>query len=780
MRLLIIALILFGSILMVYNIVRYYGFWKHIWKMESLGDTRKTAAFPLVLLMFFLAGYLIVGFVGRPDIVMALILFGGSIYVSMILFFLYEIVERLEQNEQRLGAMYAELRNDLTALTKDSLSVFRVNLTQDVIEDRGGTDLYESDLATDSYTELIRARKDYMLTEETEDDQRLFSREGLIQHYQEGHTTAEEVLLCRRLSGDASFVRMRANLAVQPDTGEVVAFITERLYNDKMVNKTLLNKALAGQFDMIAYLVDGRYGIVIGDRSRQKSGDLFPDSNEGTYEDYLQDRIVPVLCGTPEEKGEVLTALGVGEVERHLAQTEPYEVNFTCEVDGIQYYKRFVYYTVDPNAKFYILLEYDTTEARREEHERSQKLQAALEEAQRASSAKSVFLSNMSHDIRTPMNAIIGYVNMANRDGNDVATIREYLDKIESSSQYLLALINDVLEMSRIESGKLELESVPVDLRVLLDDVRMMFATQMGEKEIAFTVSYSSLRDAHVLCDENRFNRVLLNLLSNAYKFTPKRGRISVVMGQNDTVRDGFGEYELRVRDTGIGMNKEFAARVFDTFERERNTTVSGIQGTGLGMAITKNIIDLMGGSIEVETEPGEGTEFIIRLSLPVQEQELLQEGGDEETEDRIDPADRMDEEEYDLSTIHALLVEDHMVNREIATFMLSEMGLTLDVAENGQIAVEKVTASAPGEYDLILMDIQMPVMNGYEAAREIRSLQDPVRSQIPIVAMTANAFSEDIRAAEEAGMNGHISKPLDAGQIQKTLKRVLQQRKEG
>ena len=400
--------------------------------------------------------------------------------------------------------------------------------------------------------------------------------------------------------------------------------------------------------------------------------------------------------------------------------------------------------------------------SKREKQSESDKIRA-----EESSKAKTVFLSNMSHDIRTPMNAIIGYTNLARREGTDAAEMREYLDKIDSSSRHLLALINDVLEMSRIESGKMDLEPVPVDLKKTFAEVRDMFATQMREKKIDFHVDSFHVKHKQVLCDKNRLNRVLLNLLSNAYKFTPEGGSISVTVWEIGNAEEDVGNYEIRVKDSGIGMTPEFAVRVFEAFERERTSTVSKIQGTGLGMAITKSIVDLMGGTIDVVTAPDQGTEFIIKLrfeTLPEEDEEVE----DEEEEAGVAAFDGM----------HLLLVEDNEINREIATMLLEEAGFTLDTAENGKEAVEKVAGAAPGAFAVVLMDIQMPVMNGYDATRAIRELTDPEKARVPIIAMTANAFSEDIKAAEEAGMNGHIAKPIDVSVMMATLSDVLRKKR--
>ena len=393
------------------------------------------------------------------------------------------------------------------------------------------------------------------------------------------------------------------------------------------------------------------------------------------------------------------------------------------------------------------------------------RLQEAVERAELASEAKTTFLFNMSHDIRTPMNAIIGYTTLAEKE-SEPGVVKDYLKKIASSSQHLLALINDVLEMSRIESGKMELEPVKINLQDMLKEVRDMFQTQMDVKNIAYTVDASQVQHPYVLCDKNRLNRVLLNLLSNAYKFTPSGGTVSVSLREADSAPEGYGSYELRVTDSGIGMSREFAETVFEAFTREKTSTVSGIQGTGLGMAITKSIVDLMGGSIDVQTAPNQGTTFLIRLCFPLQNGEEIEAFQSDRTEV---------EHSANLSGTKVLLVEDNAINREIATLILEESGFVINTAENGKEAVEKIRDSGPGAFDVVLMDIQMPVMNGYEATKAIRALNDPVLRSVPIIAMTANAFAEDVKDAEEAGMNGHIAKPIDVANMIETLKKVLE-----
>jgi len=388
-----------------------------------------------------------------------------------------------------------------------------------------------------------------------------------------------------------------------------------------------------------------------------------------------------------------------------------------------------------------------------------------------SSLAKSQFLFNMSHDIRTPMNAIIGYTNLA-RNGEASDEVKGYLDKIENSSQHLLALINDILEMSRIENGKMELEFVPVDLYAVFDGMRELFSEQMKDKNLNFSVHTNQIEDRYVWCDRKNVNRVLLNLLSNACKFTPEGGSVSASIWQSGTSENGYGTYEIRVKDSGIGMSKEFAERMFNAFERERTSTVSGIEGTGLGLSITKSLVDMMGGTIEVMTSPGSGTEIVIRLKFQIAEADDVPDP--EKLRDGSASREEVPESEIDFSTKRLLLVEDNLVNMEIANMILTQAGFSVETAENGKIAVEKVEASEPGYYNAVLMDIQMPVMDGYEATRKIRSLDNKDLAGIPVVAMTANAFKEDVDAAAEAGMQGHIAKPVDVGVLMRTLASVL------
>ena len=528
----------------------------------------------------------------------------------------------------------------------------------------------------------------------------------------------------------------------------------------------------------------------------------------------------------------------------------------------------------------------------------NQALSNAVAAAETANRAKSTFLSNMSHDIRTPMNAIIGFTTLALSNIDDKERVKDYLGKTLASSNHLLSLINDVLDMSRIESGKIHLEEVEVNLSDVLHDLKTIVSGQIFAKQLELYMDVMDVTDEDVYCDKTRLNQILLNLLSNAIKFTPAGGTVSVRVRQLAGKVHGCGQYEFRIKDNGIGMSPEFAKKIFEPFERERTSTVSRIQGTGLGMAITKNIVDMMGGTIEVQTAQGKGSEFIIRVPLRVQAEHrpvekiteleglkalvvdddfntcdsvtkmLVKVGmraewtlsgkeavlrarqsiemsdayhayiidwrlpdmngievtrqirslnddtpiiiltaydwSDIEVEAKAagvtafcskpmfmsdlretlmsalgqkqtDAAQGLlPEKNADFKGKQILLVEDNELNREIAQEILREYGFLVDTAENGAVAVEKVSTAAPGSYDLVLMDVQMPIMDGYTATRKIRALDDPARATLPIIAMTANAFDEDRRNALESGMNGFLSKPIVIGDLVQELHKIL------
>ncbi len=398
---------------------------------------------------------------------------------------------------------------------------------------------------------------------------------------------------------------------------------------------------------------------------------------------------------------------------------------------------------------------------------KNEDLTEAVAAADRANRSKRAFLFNMSHDIRTPMNAIIGFTELAEQNIDDREKVRDYLQKIMFSSQHLLSLINDILDMSRIENGKVTIEAVPVCIRDQMDLVKDVVRSDIENRRLRYVEKTEKLDDIYVYADALHVNRILINILSNAVKFTPDGGTITFTVRERKSEREGYALYDFIIEDTGIGMSGEFIGHIFEQFAREKTSTVSHTQGTGLGMSITKSLVDLMGGEIRVESELGKGSVFTVSLEFKITSADMVY--GKAAADDSSSL--------LALSGRRVLLVEDNDLNMEIAKAMLEAMGLEVETASDGSEALEKVKKESADRYDLILMDIQMPMMNGYEATRAIRALDDRDKAGIPIIAMTANAFDEDRTNAFEAGMNDHIAKPLDITILRGTIAARLQDR---
>ncbi len=416
----------------------------------------------------------------------------------------------------------------------------------------------------------------------------------------------------------------------------------------------------------------------------------------------------------------------------------------------------------------YSIFHKSLTALREKESRRRAELEKALEEARYANLAKSSFLFNMSHDIRTPMNAVLGFIRIAKNHIQDKERVMDALEKADMSSHHMLSIINDVLDMSRIESGKMEFQMEPIIPNEHIKIFQSMYGQSMEDKGIQFIIEKDDLSHA-VLLDGTRMMQVVGNLLSNAIKFTPAGGTIWLKVKQLAVDEDGKFCFEIRIKDTGIGMSEEFQQKAFSVFERERSATISKVQGTGLGLAIAKRIAERMEGNLTFTSVLGKGTEFI--FTFKAEPAKVMIEEPSSVSDISVEP-------EVSLQGKRVLLVEDIELNREIAMEILTSEGFLVEEAEDGAVAVKMVSEAEPAYYDVILMDIQMPIMNGYEATQIIRNHENPFIADIPIIAMTANAFEEDRRNAFEAGMNGHIQKPIDVNKLVETLKEVLGKKK--
>ena len=442
----------------------------------------------------------------------------------------------------------------------------------------------------------------------------------------------------------------------------------------------------------------------------------------------------------------------LGAVERDHV----YYVNFRLQVDDDDIYYQ-IKFVKDETSKNHVIAGFHSVDAE------TKREMANLEKAELANKAKSAFLFNMSHDIRTPLNAMIGFTDMAVKNIDDRDKALDCLNKSKMASEHLLSLINDVLDMSRIESGKVELDVNPIDLDENGEDYIPILKSLAEKKNVGFEYLRHDIRNRYVYVDFLRLNQVLINVVSNAVKYTPSGGLVSVDVSQIPSDREGYGVYQFVIKDTGIGMSPEYQLHLFDEFSRERTSTVSKQQGTGLGLAITKRIVDMMEGSIDVESEVGKGSKFTIRVPM------RLQENPESVEQVRFSYSEQ---EPISFAGFKVLVVEDNELNLEISKDILESAGITVDSAKDGSIAVERLKEKGPDYYDCILMDIQMPVMDGFEATREIRKMYPDKR--IPIIALSANAFDEDRRKSIEAGMDGHLAKPIVIAQLEDSLKKFL------
>ncbi len=620
-------------------------------------------------------------------------------------------------------------------------------------------------------------------------------------------------------------------------------------------------------------------------------------SYTGFMLDYINNRVFS------EDRQYLAEALALDTIIEKLGASTEYSGGYRVLIDGVIHTYQFICATYlesdgsfrDPS-DFFLIGFRNIDEIVCREQEQKAVLETALAEAQRANIAKTTFLNNMSHDIRTPMNAIIGFTSLAVSHIGKQEQVEGYLRKILTSSKHLLSLINDILDMSRIESGKVKIEENEASLPEIMHDLKTIVQADVKSKQLSFHVDTLDVTNETIICDKLRLNQVLLNILSNAMKYTGPGGTVSVRIIQTDDAPEGYASYQFRIKDTGIGMSKEFLKHLFEPFEREQTSTVSGIQGTGLGLAITKNIVDMMNGTIDVTSEEGKGSEFVVCFQFRVKDDladesyvekladlralvvdddthtctsvskmlsdlglrpdwttrgeeavirtEFALEQGDPfrvflvdwllpdvngvETARRLRrfvgedaaiiiltaydwsdieaeakeagvtafcskplflselrevltaPYKEMEAQEEQDSSVRllagkkVLLVEDNELNQEIALTVLEEAGLIVDTADDGTEAVEAIQTAQAGAYDIILMDIQMPVMDGYTAARTIRAMDDPAKAKIPIVAMTANAFEEDRQKAFDAGMDGHVPKPIDIPKLMETLEMIL------
>ena len=467
----------------------------------------------------------------------------------------------------------------------------------------------------------------------------------------------------------------------------------------------------------------------------------------------------------PEDRELVARETSAERIRERLSREKTFYINYRVICRGeLQYIQLRIVNVGGGDRVSQLVMGYRRVDEEvQQEMEQKQTLSQALANANLAVRAKNTFLSNISHDMRTPLNAISGFTALAKRNLGNREAVENYLSQVETASRQLLDLIDKVLETTWLETNEAPAVEAACSLKSIVREICDFLQPQAEEKGIAFTVDLAGVEHDEVFSDQDMIHKLVMYLANNAVTYTKPGGRVSVTALERGELPGERGVYQLVIRDTGVGISKSFLERIFEPFSREQNTTLSGIHGIGLGLTIAKSIVDRMGGALEVKSEPGQGSTFTATLHL---RRKLRQAAG---------PAGE------GLPSLgegrRILLVEDNEINREIETELLQDAGFTIDEAVNGAIAVEKVRASMPGEYDLILMDIQMPVMDGWQAAQAIRALANPALAAIPIVALSANVFQSDINKSLDSGMEAHLTKPIDIPALMKTIERILKRR---
>ena len=726
------------------------------------------------------------GHLYRDTRINAVILFFCLAVVMTGIYFLTDALTKKEKkNEQKYVGELKDFADQLSSYKKavlsDALISLEINLSKDnlyygVWKDDSNKEVQLDDILgltlPCSYDQYIKAWNEIFVKKSASASfQSNTDREYLINAFNSGTNEITFDYEARTISGKSGWLR-RSICMTKNLSGDVIAYTNVKDISalvEQNKREEAYVRALATEYDSIVFVRleedSDKDQVVVHSRVTGKVNEIINSEtrDEKNFARKLKN-FLPFIH--PDDRARFDEKTNRKLILQSFSEDKTYEVDFrlmTPEGVEVYYQLRFVPIKND-YGRIYGMLACmrDIDEEIRREFGIRQELEDARIAAEAANQAKSAFLFNMSHDIRTPMNAIIGFTDIAEKHIDDQERVREALAKVKMSSNHLLSLINDVLDMSRVESGRVKIEEEPLMIDTAKDNLFSILAGSAEAKNIRLTsLIHPSLTHHWAYIDRMRMMRVLTNIVSNSIKYTNPGGKIDIFAEELPCEQEGYARYRYTVTDTGIGMSEEFLEHVFEPFSRAESATKSGVIGTGLGMAITKSLVELMGGTISIESQLGVGTtvrmEFVNRIAEAIDAKSLVQEAAS-----------------VDLSGKKILLVEDNELNREIATEILEEEGVAIEVAEDGDIAVEKMRAAKEGQYDLILMDIQMPRMNGYDATRAIRRLPNAYASSIPIIAMTANAFDEDKMNALAAGMNGHVAKPIDVPKLLNTLADIL------
>ncbi|MDD2980620.1 MAG: response regulator [Hespellia sp.] len=707
---------------------------------------------------------------------------------DLIVYVTYIDITLRKQAEQAIETAMAYLNE---AQDKNLLGKCRANVTKNIIDNYSGDGRLLIAADDPLYSNTVEYVAALCTTDEMKRDfRRKMMPDKLCMSFEKGNHELKLEYMRLMSDGNVSWVATHVKLYRDPESQDIMAFMYTYDIDREKTMQMIVDHVTQHEFDMLGllYTKNGMLHTVRASEMERRLN-VPTDTNYPLGVQQYVSRFIE-----DDQKNEVARWLSFDKIQEELKNKKVYTVSSPVIFENKVYHKKWEYSYLDDSHEVIIFTRSDITELFEEQMRQRENLRNALLQAEQANHAKTDFLSHMSHEIRTPMNAIIGMSTLAAQCVNDPKQVLEYISKVGISARFLLSLINDILDMSRIESGKVTLKYEKFSLEKLIDNINTIVYNQAKEKDVAYECVIASFINANYIGDEMKLQQILINILGNAIKFTPHGGKTQFLIRQNK-VENGKAYLTFTVNDTGIGISEEFRAKMFEPFEQQNQGNTAMYQGTGLGLAICKNFVNMMGGTIAVNSMEGMGTEFTVNLTLTVCEDELeCADARDTHVEnlktqvmddsafcrtyyEKAQKEEKQKKCEYNFEERRILLAEDHMLNVEVAKRLLESRHAKVEVAENGLRAIEMFAKSQLGYYDAILMDIRMPVMDGLTSAQSIRHLHNKDAASVPIIAMSANAFDEDVRKSKSAGMNAHLAKPIEPQILYATLEKFFIQK---
>ncbi|MBP5450271.1 MAG: response regulator, partial [Spirochaetales bacterium] len=660
-----------------------------------------------------------------------------------------------QKDKLRHANAYQAMLSQFQELSENSLSVMRSNTSKGILEDIRGTDLYPEDKegCPIEVTANLRSSSFIMQSDRDKYMETFANVKLLTERYYKGLGPATMIGFCRRHSGFIGFVKFSASVVIDPITKNIIGFGMETDYNKEYILDIVSQKVLARQYDLISYIVEDTYSVIISNDEWARKGGLTQERMSGSYSKVLDE----LLQTVPEEmRDKTAHAANLETVKAYMENHDMYTVDFLCEAEGQFYNKRFTFYLANKEAGIYILLQNDISDIVRKEYEMNMIMSNALREAERANAAKTLFLSNMSHEIRTPMNAIVGLDNIALQLPNLPDQVRGYLEKIGASAKHLLSIINDILDMSRIESGRITVKKEDFSFSSLLEQINTIIQAQCSDKGLTYECRIIGTMNDRYIGDDIKIKQVLINILGNAVKFTNAPGSVTLTIEQT-ALFENNATLRFIISDTGIGMDSSFLPKIFDAFSQENSGSNNKYGSTGLGMAITKNIVEMMNGNITVESEKGVGSKFTVTITLTNSQNEFQHIS-------------------FDPRNFRVLIIDDDPIACQHAALVMENIGIPADTCTNYEDAMRmtELSNAKNDPYNLIIVDWQMPDGDGLTITKEFRQKYN---NDSTIIILTAYNLDDIMTEATEIGVDGFMSKPLFAGNMVSELEQIIQRK---